>query len=91
VNGSQSKLLAETWPISQIEPDAPLFYLDQDRLTIDKLSALGTRLETTAEKIDVGKTRCKIDDKNRIEEQFIYSQSFHRIPVERVREVTTGE
>jgi hypothetical protein len=25
VNESQSKLLTETWPISQIEPDAPLF------------------------------------------------------------------
>jgi hypothetical protein len=25
VNGSQSKFLVGTWPISQIEPDAPLF------------------------------------------------------------------
>jgi hypothetical protein len=25
VNGSQSKLLKETWSISQIKPDAPLF------------------------------------------------------------------
>jgi hypothetical protein len=69
VNGSQSKFLTETWPISQIEPDAPLFYLDQDRLTIDKLSALGTRLETAAEKKSMSakpgvRSMMKIESKN---------------------------
>jgi hypothetical protein len=49
VNGSQSKFLEGTWPISQIEPDNPLFELGQDRLAIDQLSALRTGLGITAE------------------------------------------
>jgi hypothetical protein len=33
----------------------------------------------------------EIDDKNRLEKQFISSQAFHRAPGGRVRETTTGE
>jgi hypothetical protein len=44
VNGSQSKFLEGTRPISQNQPDTPLFYLGQDRIVIEKLSALGTEL-----------------------------------------------
>jgi hypothetical protein len=33
----------------------------------------------------------EIDDKNRIEKQFISSQAFHRTPGGRVREITAGE
>jgi hypothetical protein len=34
---------------------------------------------------------CEIDEKNRIEEQFISSQAFYRTPGGRVREITAGE
>jgi hypothetical protein len=34
---------------------------------------------------------CKIDDENRIEEQFISSQAFHRTPGGRIQQITTGE
>jgi hypothetical protein len=37
------------------------------------------------------KTTREIDDKNRLEKQFISSQTFHRAPGGRVRETTTGE
>jgi hypothetical protein len=37
------------------------------------------------------KTTCEIDDKNRLEKQFISSQAFHRTPGGRVRKTTTGE
>jgi hypothetical protein len=58
---------------------------------MDKLPAFGTGLEITAEtRNDAGKTTCEIDDKNRINEQFISSQAFHRTPDGRVREITMG-
>jgi hypothetical protein len=92
VNGSQSKFLIGTWPISRIRPDVPLFSLGQDRTAIGKLLALGTGLGTTAEtQIDAGKITCEIDDKNRIEEQFISLQAFHRIHGGRIQGTTTGE
>jgi hypothetical protein len=37
------------------------------------------------------KTTSEIDDKNRIEEQFIFSQVFHRTPGGRIQETTAGE
>jgi hypothetical protein len=37
------------------------------------------------------KTTSKIDDKNWIEKQFIYSQTFHRTPGGRVQKTTAGE
>jgi hypothetical protein len=49
VNGSQSKFLTETWPMSQNQSETPLFCHDRDRLAIDKLSTLGTGLGTTTE------------------------------------------
>jgi hypothetical protein len=92
VNGSQSKFLEGTRPISQNRPDAPLFQLGQDRTAIAKLSAFGTRLGITVEtRNSASKTTCDIEDKNQIEEQFISSQSFHRTLGERVREITVGK
>jgi hypothetical protein len=41
--------------------------------------------------IDASKNMCKIDDKNQIKTQFIFSQSFHRTLGGRVREITAGE
>jgi hypothetical protein len=59
---------------------------------MDKLSAFGTVLETTAEtKNGASETTCKIDDKNRLEKQFISSQTFHRTPDGRVQKTTMGE
>jgi hypothetical protein len=56
------------------------------------LSALKTGLGIIAEtQNDAGKTTYEINDKNRIEEQFISSQAFHRTPGGRVQEITTGE
>jgi hypothetical protein len=67
LNESQSKFLKGTWPIFQNRPDVPLFYLGQDRIPIEKLSALEIRLGTTAETwISVGKTKSEINDKIRI-------------------------
>jgi hypothetical protein len=61
----------------------------QDRLAIDKLSALETRLGTAAEtRIDAGKTTSEIDNKNQIEEQFISSAAFLRTSGGHVREIT---
>jgi hypothetical protein len=58
----------------------------------NKIVGPQNRLGTTAKtRIGVGKTTCKIDDDNRLEEQFIYLQSFHRTPDARVRKTTTGE
>jgi hypothetical protein len=34
---------------------------------------------------------CNIDDKNRVKEQYISSQAFHRTPGGRVGEITAGE
>jgi hypothetical protein len=60
--------LPETWSISQNQSDTPLFYLGQDRLAIEKLSALGTGLGTVAEtQINAGKNTCETDDENQIE------------------------
>jgi hypothetical protein len=92
VNGSQSKFLIGTWPISQNRPDAPLFQLNQDHTAIAKLSAFGTGSGITAKtRNSASKTTCEIDHKNRIEEQFISSQVFHQTPGGRVREITVGE
>jgi hypothetical protein len=49
---------------------------------------LGTAAET---RIGASKTTCKIDDKNRIEEQFISSHAFHRTSGGRVQEITAGK
>jgi hypothetical protein len=92
VNESQSKFLTGTWSISENRPDVSLFYLGQDRLAIDKLSALGTRLGTaTKTQINASRTSCEIDDKNRIKELSISSQSFNRTIGGRVRKNTAGE
>jgi hypothetical protein len=78
--------------MSQNQPETPLFYLGQDRLTIDKLSAFGTGLGTAMETQNgASKTIREIYDKNRLEKQFISSQAFHRTPGGRVRETTVGE
>jgi hypothetical protein len=42
-------------------------------------------------KVDVGKTPCKIDNKNQIEERFMSSQVFHRTTGGRVQKITAGE
>jgi hypothetical protein len=56
---------------------------------MDKLSALRTGLENTVKtRNNVGKTTCKIDDENQLEEQFISSQAFHWTPSGRVQEIT---
>ncbi len=57
-----------------------------------KLLALGIGLGITAEIWnDAGKTTYDIDDKNRIEKQFMSSQVFHRISGGRVQKITTRE
>jgi hypothetical protein len=92
VNGSQSKFLTVTWPISQNRPEDPPFQLGQDRLTIDKLSAFGTRLGNAAETQDgSGKDPSKTDNENQIENRFVSSQAFHRTSGGHVRKITTGE
>jgi hypothetical protein len=59
---------------------------------MEQLSALGTGLGTAAKiRNDASKTTSEIDDKNRIEEQFISSQVFHRTPDRRVRKITVEE
>jgi hypothetical protein len=56
------------------------------------MSALRTELGIIAEiRNNAGTTTCENDDKNRIEEQFIYSYAFHRTPGGRVGEITTTE
>jgi hypothetical protein len=61
----------------KIDP-TPLSSNGQDRIAIEKLSALRTGLGTAAEThSSASESTCKIDDKNRIEEQFISSQAFH--------------
>jgi hypothetical protein len=52
VNGRQSKFFARTWPICQIEPDAPLFQLDQDHIPNEELLEHETGLGNTI--------RCKV-------------------------------
>jgi hypothetical protein len=59
---------------------------------IGNLSALRAGLGTAVEtKNGANKTTSEIDDKNRIEEKFISSRSFHQTTGERVQETTTGE
>jgi hypothetical protein len=59
---------------------------------MDKLSVLGTGLETTAEtRIDTSTNTYEINDKNQIKEQYIYSQSFHQIFGRRVQKITAEE
>jgi hypothetical protein len=59
---------------------------------MEQLSAIGTGLETAMEThINVDKTTCEINDKNRIEEEFISSQIFHRTPGGRIQKITTEE
>jgi hypothetical protein len=61
-------------------------------MAIAKLSTFKTGLGTTAEtRNGASKTMSEVGDKNRIEEQFISSQVFHRSPGGRVREITAGE
>jgi hypothetical protein len=56
------------------------------------VSALETGLGTIAETWNgVSKTTQEIDDKNRLEKQFISCQAFHRTPGGRVQETTAGE
>jgi hypothetical protein len=49
---------------------------------------LGTVAETQN---GAGKTTCEIDDKTRLEKQFISSQAFHRTPGGCVQETTAEE
>jgi hypothetical protein len=61
VNGSQSKFLVETWSISQIEPDTPLFQHEQDHITIGQLLTLRIGFVTAEEtRVSASKTTCKI-------------------------------
>jgi hypothetical protein len=81
VNESQSKFSWRTCHISLIPAETPLFYLTQDRLAIDKLSAIGTGLGITPETQNgARKTTREINDKTQSEKQFMSSQSFHRTP-----------
>jgi hypothetical protein len=92
VNGSQSKFLNGIWPMSQNQLKIPLYYLGQDRTAIAKLSAVGTGLGTAVKaQGGANKTTREIDDKDRLEKQFISSQAFHRTPGRRARETTAGE
>jgi hypothetical protein len=88
-NESQSKFFEGTWHISQNQPDVHLFPLSEDRLVIDKLSALRTKLGTTGETwLDANKNMCEIDNKSRTKIWFISSQTFHRTPCVRVQGIT---
>jgi hypothetical protein len=56
-----------------------------------KLSALGTGLETTSEtRIGASENTSETEDKNQIKNRFMSSQTFHRTPGDRVREITVG-
>jgi hypothetical protein len=49
-------------------------------------------LGTTAEiRNGASKTTSEIENENRIEKQFLYSQPFHRTPGGRIQEITAGE
>jgi hypothetical protein len=92
VNEGQSNFLDGTCPISQIEPDAPLFELGQDHTAIARLSALRTGSGTAAEiRNGTNKTTSEINDKNRLKEQFISSHVFHRTPGGRVKKIIAEE
>jgi hypothetical protein len=58
------------------------------RTTISPWTGLGISAET---QIGVSQNTSEIDDKNRIKEQFISSQAFHRITGGRVREIIAEE
>jgi hypothetical protein len=63
VNVSQSKFLTRTWPMSQLRSNAPLFWLDQDHVAIEKLLAVGTELGNLESQwkttIDASKVTCE--------------------------------
>jgi hypothetical protein len=63
MNGSQSKFIEGTWPISQIGLKPSLFQLGQDYVAIEKLLALETGLGTTETQrkiiIDTSKVTCE--------------------------------
>jgi hypothetical protein len=59
---------------------------------MDELSTLETRSGTATDtQNSASKTTCKIDDKNRVEEQNMSSQVFHQTPGGRDREITAEE
>jgi hypothetical protein len=59
---------------------------------MEQLSDLRTGLGITAEtRIGASKTTCEVDDKNQIEEQFIFSQAFHRTHGGQVQKISAEE
>jgi hypothetical protein len=59
---------------------------------MEQLSALGTGLKITAKtRIGASKIICEIDDRNRIEEQFISSHAFHRTPDGHIQKIIAEE
>jgi hypothetical protein len=89
--GANQNSLLELGLYPEIDPKS-LFYLGHDRTAITELSAFGTGLGIAAKtRSGASKITCEIDNKNRIEEQFISSQSFHQTPGGRVREITAKE
>jgi hypothetical protein len=59
---------------------------------MDELSTLETGSGTATDtRNSASKTTCKIDDKNRVEEQNMSSQVFHRTSGGRDREITAEE
>jgi hypothetical protein len=92
VNGSQSKFLTGIWLMSQNQPKSTLFYPDQNRLAIDKLSAFETGLATVTETLrGANETTQETDNKNSTQKQFISSRVFHRTLGGHVRETAAGE
>jgi hypothetical protein len=78
--------------MSQRQPNAALFYPDQDGLAIDKLFAFGTGLGIVTTRGEVLlRPHKRLTTKTRLREQFISSQAFHRTLGERVRETAAGE
>jgi hypothetical protein len=79
--GANQNSLSEHGIYPRIDPTL----LSSNSAKTAELSAFGTKLGITAEtRNGASKTTCEIDDKNRIEEQFISSQVFHRTPSMRV-------
>jgi hypothetical protein len=86
--GANKNFLREFGLYPKINPSS----LSTNSAKTAQLSALGTGLGTAAEaRNDASRTTREIDDKNRLEKQFITSQAFHRTPGGRVRETTAGE